>query len=645
MEQQNSESGRQPQPTAEKTNEFTKMWEELGQGGKLIFSLFIFFLAYNIFGGTSSGTWIDVNEAKASDASHEKVVSEISNDSIEYKYNKDGVLQVRQKDVAAVLSILDQYVPREKEAVDTAKILPPLNNFFLPQRTRKVTGIREIVLETEQDVSQFEGVTAVNIVPNRKSIGKQGIGLSQAVSRVNVTLTLDSDAQSLGLSSNITKAISKLISVAFDVSERNIDIFDTVGRSYDIAINTPTSADIQEKSKLITDQVSRYMGQILEPENFKVQVDIGYSEIESASVESAITLEPGILNIRDAIINFAPITGPLPPSVVNRQSIQNAKAQLVNQRNRQMGDIAVTVFVDREITKSILDPGQYDDPLNFSPVIAVPHADSFQSVMQDISVNLEEHLNATFAESAHVTAKLIPVNLIGAQGKWVGSSFQFADTNFAASVPVENNQNSTIFFFTVFSILMVVLMFREGPKNKEKRFSVAGFHGGYIEKDDFSSSGSFAGFVSQLSSDEEPPVIQQILKKSFFERIEILKAIAKNIDELPGTGVLALMIFDLAESRQEIFKELEESECEVLFSLVDKIETRIDEDDIEDAFAVFELLSAASYVESESPVLVTTVETRPEIDDRVMEDIRSTNPALADLIKKNRSNNDSGEVS
>ncbi|HCW44397.1 MAG TPA: hypothetical protein DGU45_03685, partial [Planctomycetes bacterium] len=116
-------------------------------------------------------------------------------------------------------------------------------------------------------------------------------------------------------------------------------------------------------------------------------------------------------------------------------------------------------------------------------------------------------------------------------------------------------------------------------------------------------------------------------------------------DELPGTGVLALMIFDLAESRQEIFKELEESECEVLFSLVDKIETRIDEDDIEDAFAAFELLSAASFVESESPVLVTTVETRPEIDDRVMEDIRSTNPALADLIKKNRSNNNSGEVS
>ena len=135
------------------------------------------------------------------------------------------------------------------------------------------------------------------------------------------------------------------------------------------------------------------------------------------------------------------------------------------------------------------------------------------------------------------------------------------------------------------------------------------------------------------------------MKKSFFERIEILKAIAKNIDELPGTGVLALMIFDLAESRQEIFKELEESECEVLFSLVDKIETRIDEDDIEDAFAAFELLSAASFVESESPVLVTTVETRPEIDDRVMEDIRSTNPALADLIKKNRSNNNSGEVS
>ena len=144
----------------------------------------------------------------------------------------------------------------------------------------------------------------------------------------------------------------------------------------------------------------------------------------------------------------------------------------------------------------------------------------------------------------------------------------------------------------------------------------------------------------------DPVVVQQIMQKTFEERVEILRAIVSNQEEnLPGSDILALMIFDLAENRQEIFECLKNEECEVLFQLIDGINTSIGSEEIEDACAAFELINRGLGFETDIPVLVTTVATQPEIDEKVIADIRQQNPDLADAISRNRGRNNSGEVS
>ena len=78
--------------------------------------------------------------------------------------------------------------------------------------------------------------------------------------------------------------------------------------------------------------------------------------------------------------------------------------------------------------------------------------------------------------------------------------------------------------------------------------------------------------------------------------------------------------------------------------MIDGIAGPIGNEDVEDAFAAFELITTGLNQESEIPVLVTTVPTRPEIDEKVIADIRNQNPALADVISKTRGE-DSGKVS
>ena len=131
-------------------------------------------------------------------------------------------------------------------------------------------------------------------------------------------------------------------------------------------------------------------------------------------------------------------------------------------------------------------------------------------------------------------------------------------------------------------------------------------------------------------------VVSQIVQKTFEERLEILRAISNQEENLPGSDILALMIFDLSENRQEIFECLKNEECDVLFQLIDGIQGQIGIEEIEDACAAFDLINTGLNQNSDIPVLVTTVSTRPEIDEKVITDIRNQNPALADVISKTR---------
>ena len=669
MTQQFDGSGKSPAESLSSTHQFQKTWEELGQGARVILILGMVLFVYGFF--LNGDRLIEIPEVEVPGTRHTQVIQFLEDENIRYDYTEAGILRVAKSGTPKVVAFLDRFVEDfEKPEANTAVAktnfgtsLAELTNFRGKAAQRSDSRIDEIVRSAEEEVARFEGITAATIVPNRLSAERHSKNQFTRINRVSVQLELNEDRKDYGLDSGMVKLIKSHVSVALDVPAVAVQLSDTSGRFYDARNSQPTAADLRNKVNVIEDRVAQFMANILEEGSYRIQVDVGSATFpkertafndstligfqkEKASFEEATLAGwPSIDQINDKLIQLTPVTGPLPSNIVTLEALKNAQSR--SRWNRIEDDstrnVAVTVFIDRGPAKAVLDPVDPMQHLNFDPVIPIPAQDNFQSMTRDIARHLEEHLRATF-RGDDVTARVVPVNLIGENGQLASSSFSVAEMYGTGAAAGETSQNTTIFFFSVIALLFVVLMFRDGPKDAEKGYSITGFHGGFIERS-ADNVGTQNDFQAAVSSAENPAVVAQINNKTFEERLEILRAIVSNQEEnLPGSDILALMIFDLSENRQEVFECLKNEECEVLFQLIDGITGPIGSEEIEDAFAAFELITTGLNQESEIPVLVTTVPTRPEIDEKVIADIRNQNPALADVISKTRGE-DSGKVS
>lgn len=653
MSQQNSGPERQAPEQLSSTHQFEKAWEQFGQGGKVILTLCLIFLFYGVF--LDDDQLIEIPEVPVLGDQHSSVVEFLENENIPYSYTEAGVLRVSQKNARQLVAFLDQFaiadekpvVKKEGKKPAFSDSLAELTNFQRKGFQRSNNRIEKIVTATEIEVAKFEGVTAVTIVPNRLATELQSRDRIPRINRVSVQLELNEDKNSVGLDSGMVNLIKSHVSIALDVPKVAVQLSDTNGRFYEASNTGPTTADIRQKASVVEYKVAEFMANILDSDSYRIQVDVGSSSLSGdIGPDSFSAPWPSIQAINDKLIQLTPVTGPIPDNVVTLSTLKNVQSNSRWGSNEDvtLRNVAVTVFVDREPAMAVLDQSDPMQHLNFDPVIAIPSQDSFQSVTRDIAMHLEDHLRAAF-RGDDVTARLVPVNLIGANGQLAGSSFNASEFNIGNTAISESSKNTTLFFFSIVAFLFVVLMFRDGPKDSEKGYSITGFHGGYVERSDSKSSieGSFA---SGITPGGDPIVVQQIMQKTFEERVEILRAIVSNQEEnLPGSDILALMIFDLADNRQEIFECLQNDECEVLFQLIDGINAPIGSEEIEDAYAAFELINRGLGFETDIPVLVTTVPTQPEIDEKVIADIRQQNPDLADAILRNRGRNNSGEVS
>ncbi|MGE4602986.1 MAG: hypothetical protein AAEJ65_08785, partial [Planctomycetota bacterium] len=117
-------------------------------------------------------------------------------------------------------------------------------------------------------------------------------------------------------------------------------------------------------------------------------------------------------------------------------------------------------------------------------------------------------------------------------------------------------------------------------------------------------------------------------------------------EELPGSDVLALLILDQGGNREQIFQQLGSDELAVLGEVIQQVGV-LDPDIIEDAMAALDLFKSSNTVCSSGislPSFVSTVPSPEEVDQSVLEDIRATDPNLADLIERNREEDRSQEV-
>lgn len=626
------------------THQFQKTWEDLGQGAKVTMILGMILLVYGVF--LNGDNLIEIPEVEVPGIQHTQVVNFLEEENIRYDYTEAGVLRVARSETPRVISFLDRFVkgaeiPTENTAVAKTRFgnsLADLTDFRGKAQERSKNRIKEIVNSAEEEVAKFEGISTATIVPNRLSAERHSENRFTRINRVSVQLELDEDRKSYGLDSGMVKLIKSHVSVALDVPMVAVQLSDTSGRFYDYNNSQPTAADLRNKVNVIEDKVARFMANILEEDSYRIQVDVGSASFPNDfNVEDNFPGEwPNIQEINEKLIQLTPVTGPIPDNIVTVASLKNAQSRsrwgdFTNDSSR---NVAVTVFVDRIPAKAVLDPSDPLQHLSFDPVIPIPSQDNFQSMTRDIARHLEEHLRATF-RGDDITARLVPVNLIGENGQLASSSFSVNDFAGATSVVGETSQNTTLFFFSVIALLFVVLMFRDGPKDIQKGYSITGFHGGYVERS-VSNIEAQNNIRSTIATGGEPMVVSQIVQKTFEERLEILRAISNQEENLPGSDILALMIFDLSENRQEIFECLKNEECDVLFQLIDGIQGQIGIEEIEDACAAFDLINTGLNQNSDIPVLVTTVSTRPEIDEKVITDIRNQNPALADVISKTR---------
>ncbi|OUU20920.1 MAG: hypothetical protein CBC13_09740 [Planctomycetia bacterium TMED53] len=638
MTQQNGDTGRQTPERVSSTYEFERVWDNLGQGGKVILTLCTVILVYSFFFNGNSFT--ELSEIDVVGEERDKLVKYLEEENIDFRYTEEGVVRIPSNKVSEVYGFLDRFVKVEQEstiaaAAATPVNLPDLTNFRLGSFNRSTNRLEKKIKATEAEIARYDGIDSISIVPNRLATERQSFDRAPSFNRVTVQVELEENRRSIGLGSDMIKLIKSHVSAAMDIPISNIQMFDLSGRSYDFVDRGFTAADIRQKAGIVENRVADFMANILPLDSFRIQVDVGAPTLP-ASVNGDEVI-PELRQINDRIIQLTPVTAPLPEDVVTITALQNAQSKFGNSNlnNPEISNVAVTVFIDREPARAVLDREEYERRLSFDPVISIPPQESFQSITRDIAIHLEDHLRATFPEDS-VTARLVPVNLIGANGQLADSSWVSREFFVPAAANGNSSQSSTIFFFALVSFLFVVLMFRDGPKDAENRYSIKGFHGGIVERS-VPSFTSGNGFATGVTPGEDPVIVQQIVQKSFEERIEVLRAIVRNgAENLPGSGVLALMIFDLSENRQDFFTALTEEECSVLFELVDGIVAPIAKEEIEDAFAAFELINKGLANGNDIPVLVTTVPTRPQIDQKVIEDIRSTNPALADVISKNR---------
>ena len=653
MTQQNDGSKPPASEQLSSTHQFEKTWEEMGQGAKVILTLCMVLLVYGFF--LNGDRLIDIPEVQVPGAQHTAVVDFLEEENIAYGYTDAGTLRVAKSGTARVVEFLDQFVQvAEKPVKNTAvaknrfgNSLANLTDFRNKGVQRTNNRIDEIVKSAEIEVAKFEGIAAATIVPNRLSAERNAQDQFTRINRVSVQLELNEDRENYGLDSGMIKLIKSHVSVALDVPMVAVQLSDTTGRFYDVSNSQPTAADIRNKVNVIENKVAQFMANILDEDNYRIQVDVGSTPVITGNELNDRFPEewPSVEEINEKLIQLTPVTGPIPDNVVTLSALQNAQSQSRWAQYQQdpLRNVAVTVFIDREPAKAVLDQADPFQHLNFDPVIPIPSQDNFQSVTRDIARHLEEHLRATFRGN-DVTARLVPVNLIGANGQLASSSFSNVDYSTTVGQSAEAVQNRTIFFFSIIAFLFVVLMFRDGPRDTEKGYSITGFHGGYVERS-ATNAGMTANFQTAITPGQDPVVVQQIVHKSYEERLDILRAIVNNQEEnLPGSDILALMIFDLSDNRQQIFENLKNEECEVLFKLIDGITGPIGNEEIEDACAAFDLINTGLNQQNEIPVLVTTVPTRPEIDEKVIADIREQNPALADVISKKREEN-SGKVS
>ena len=611
-------------------------WQGLGPGGRLGLGFVLLFVFAFFFNSQGKNEWVDLPSGDS--AQNYQTRETLQSRNIDFRFAEDGGLQVQKSDFDQVKRELSGTAEKEGSSE------PFAGSLFESSRQSQQRWEKSEVEKLEQDLARYEGVDSVSVTSS-KSTGRSVLASSSRVNSVSVQAELDKEFWSDGLSQQMARTIASHVSGVYGVSLDKIIMTDTTGLSYDLSSSATPSGDIVQKKHDVEMYVTRYLSNLFSPEMFRVLVDVSLFEPEQQSHprDEATSLVPGLHDLQKQVASYAPISFQFAESVVSRATSQQIPdLSEVDPQLAAVHQVAVTVVLDRnEAMNRILAGAPIDYSTGTAGVIPVQRSGAL-ALREDtatIVAGIKSHLKVRLGGGAAVVAKVV-------HSSFGGVLAASATTGVVGPIATSMTDYPTsLLWMLLIGIVSVYWVIRYGPVESSMTPAIVGFGGARFSAPKVRETVNSIFDECETSLTEK--AIQEISNLGFESSVEIIRFVSSDAGlSVPGRHILALLVLEQSSFRSKIFETLKPEEITTLSAMIREVR-EIDQESIIDALAALELFqnSTTSTVNGQQLAgFVAEVPAQVDVERSVIDDIRSSDEKLANMIESHRHDLDSRGV-
>ncbi|MBT6451713.1 MAG: hypothetical protein HOK60_01775 [Planctomycetes bacterium] len=612
-------------------------WQGLGPGGRLGLGFVLLFVFAFFFNSQEKNEWVDI---PAGDSTQNYQIKEtLQSRNIDFRFAEDGGLQVQKSDFDQVERELSGTAEKEGSSE------PFAGSLFESSHQSQQRWEKSEVEKLEQDLARYEGVDSVSVTSS-KSTGRSVLASSIHVNSVSVQAELDKEFWSDGLSQQMARTIASHVSGVYGVSLDKIIMTDTTGLSYDLSSTAVPSGDIVQKKHDVEVYVTRYLSNFFSPEMFRVLVDVSLFEPQQQSHprDKATSLVPGLHDLQKQVASYAPISFQFAESVVSRATSQQIPDRTeVDPQLAEIHQVAVTVVLDRnEAINRIVAGAPIDYSTGTGGVIpADPSAAlALREDTATIVAGIKSHLKVRLGGGAAVVAKVVHSSF---GGVLVANN---ATTGVVGPyVTAMTDYPNALLWMVLIGIVSVYWVIRYGPVESSMTPAIVGF--GEARFSTPKVRETVNSIFEECENSFTEKAIQEISNLGFESSVEIIRFVSSDAGlSVPGRHILALLVLEQSSFRSQIFKTLNPEELTTLSAMIREVR-EIDQESIIDALAALELFQNSTVAPVNGQLLegfVGEIPTQVDVEKSVIDDIRSSDEKLANMIESHRHDLNSREV-
>ncbi len=620
--------------------DLARFWEDLGAGGRIIFGFGILLAVTFYFNQNAARDWVDVNLDDV--AERTQLTQLLADNQIEYRINSSDVIQVKETHRDRVAALLQEEGVVEEGADPYAWVRQP-GSFLENSRQREQRLERSQIDKLEEDIANFQGIRAASVTPNRFGSTSQ-LGSNRRVSSVSVQVDLEEELGSVGLSRDLARTIGLHVCGVYGIGFEEIVLTDTAAHHYDLVNPVLTGGDIANKKRIIEGHVDRYLAAIFDRDQFRVVVDVNLAGKEPETtgyIRGEGPIVPGIYDLQKQVSSYSPISAQFVDSVVTRTTApQIPDNTQVDPEIADVQEVAVTVMLDRA---EVLERGTSiaDGVATAGGAEAPSQAKILKDFIAVIVSGLETHLKVKMGADSVIQARILPVSF----GSATAVVPPVVATTSAGTVVAAGTDSSFFAFFFLAGVFACFYMFKFGPYDSLREVPVVGFGASSFPREKVQETVNSINFECETSITQK--ALARIGEIEVQESAAVIRfVLSMEARDLPGSSVLMLLVLEQCPSRAEVFDQMNPEELTALSTAISQV-SEIHRESIADALAALDLFRAdVAAVESGNgvPTFVGAIPTQVEIDRSVIDEIRSNDEKIADLIEGKRDSSSPREV-